>query len=310
MAAVWGTLAACLKAGDRLVASRSLFGSCHVVCTEFLPKFGVETVLVDGTNLAEWEAALSTPAQAVFLETPSNPQLDLIDITAVSEMAHQAGATVVVDNVFATPLLQSPLELGADVVVYSATKHIDGQGRAMGGAILANDLEFANGGLLQFLRHTGPALSPFNAWTLLKGLETLGMRMERHCKSAHDVAQFLTTLPGLKRVIFPGLEDHPQHDLCKKQMKSAGSVVCFEADGGIEAAFKIMNALKLIDISNNLGDAKSLTTHPATTTHNRLTPEQRAAVGITSGLVRISVGLEDVNDIKEDLAQAITASSI
>ncbi len=310
MAAVWGTLAACLKAGDRLVASRSLFGSCHVVCTEFLPKFGVETVLVDGTNLAEWEAALSTPAQAVFLETPSNPQLDLIDITAVSEMAHQAGATVVVDNVFATPLLQSPLELGADVVIYSATKHIDGQGRAMGGAILTNDMEFANGGLLQFLRHTGPALSPFNAWTLLKGLETLGMRMERHCKSAHDVAQFLTTLPGLKRVIFPGLEDHPQHDLCKKQMKSAGSVVCFEADGGIEAAFKIMNALKLIDISNNLGDAKSLTTHPATTTHNRLTPEQRAAVGITSGLVRISVGLEDVNDIKEDLAQAITASSI
>ncbi len=309
MAAVWGALAARLKAGDRLVASRALFGSCHVVCTEFLPKFGVETVLVDGTNLAEWEAALSTPAQAVFLETPSNPQLDLIDIAAVSEMAHQAGATVVVDNVFATPLLQSPLELGADVVVYSATKHIDGQGRAMGGAILTNDLEFANGNLLQFLRHTGPALSPFNAWTLLKGLETLGMRMEQHCKSARDVAKFLTTLPGLKRVIFPGLEDHPQHELCKKQMKAAGSVVCFEADGGIEGAFKIMNALKLIDISNNLGDAKSLTTHPATTTHNRLTPEQRAAVGITSGLVRISVGLEDVNDIKEDLAQATTAGS-
>ena len=195
------------------------------------------------------------------------------------------------------------------MVVYSATKHIDGQGRAMGGAILTNDLEFANGDLLQFLRDTGPALSPFNAWNLLKGLETLEMRMERHCKSAHDVAELLTTMPGLKRVIFPGLESHPQHVLYKKQMKSAGSVVCFEVDGGIESAFKIMNALKLVDISNNLGDAKSLATHPATTTHNRLTPEQRASVGITSGLVRISVGLENVDDIKQDLAQAIKTGS-
>jgi len=305
MAAVWAVLAAGLKAGDRLVASKALFGSCHVVCAEFLPKFGVETVMVDGTNLDEWEQALSVPTDAVFMETPSNPQMDLIDIAPVCEMAHKVGARVVVDNVFATPILQRPLDLGADVVVYSATKHIDGQGRAMGGAIITNDTEFADGDLLQFLRHTGPSLSPFNAWTLLKGLETLDIRMERHCASAHEVAKFLSSAPGLKKVIYPGLECHPQHELCKRQMKDAGSIVCFEVDGGIEETFKVMNAFQLIDISNNLGDAKSLTTHPATTTHQRLSPEDRAAVGITDGLVRISVGLEDVEDIKADLAQAL-----
>jgi len=305
MAAVWAVLAAGLKAGDRLVASKALFGSCHVVCAEFLPKFGVETVMVDGTNLDEWEQALSVPTDAVFMETPSNPQMDLIDIAPVCEMAHKVGARVVVDNVFATPILQRPLDLGADVVVYSATKHIDGQGRAMGGAIITNDTEFADGDLLQFLRHTGPSLSPFNAWTLLKGLETLDIRMERHCASAHEVAKFLSSAPGLKKVIYPGLECHPQHELCKRQMKDAGSIVCFEVDGGIEETFKVMNAFQLIDISNNLGDAKSLTTHPATTTHQRLSPEDRAAVGITDGLVRISVGIEDVEDIKADLAQAL-----
>jgi O-succinylhomoserine sulfhydrylase len=305
MAAVWAALAAGLKAGDRLVASKALFGSCHVVCAEFLPKFGVETVMVDGTDLDEWEQALSKPTDAVFMETPSNPQMDLIDIAPVCEMAHKVGARVVVDNVFATPILQRPLDLGADVVVYSATKHIDGQGRAMGGAILTNDVDFADGDLMQFLRHTGPSLSPFNAWTLLKGLETLDIRMERHCASAREVARFLSDLPGLKKVIYPGLESHPQHELCKRQMKDAGSIVCFEVDGGIEETFKVMNAFQLIDISNNLGDAKSLTTHPATTTHQRLSPEDRAAVGITDGLVRISVGLEDVEDIKADLAQAL-----
>ncbi len=305
MAAVWAALAAGLKAGDRLVASKALFGSCHVVCAEFLPKFGVETVMVDGTNLDEWEQALSKPTDAVFMETPSNPQMDLIDIAPVCEMANKVGARVVVDNVFATPILQRPLDLGADVVVYSATKHIDGQGRAMGGAIVTNDTEFADGDLLQFLRHTGPSLSPFNAWTLLKGLETLDIRMERHCASTHEVAKFLSSAPGLKKVIYPGLESHPQHELCKRQMKDAGSIVCFEVDGGIEDTFKVMNAFQLIDISNNLGDAKSLTTHPATTTHQRLSPEDRAAVGITDGLVRISVGLEDVEDIKADLAQAL-----
>ncbi len=305
MAAVWAALAAGLKAGDRLVASKALFGSCHVVCAEFLPKFGVETVMVDGTDLDEWEQALSKLTDAVFMETPSNPQMDLIDIAPVCEMAHKVGARVVVDNVFATPILQRPLDLGADVVVYSATKHIDGQGRAMGGAILTNDVDFADGDLLQFLRHTGPSLSPFNAWTLLKGLETLDIRMERHCASAREVARFLSDLPGLKKVIYPGLESHPQHELCKRQMKDAGSIVCFEVVGGIEETFKVMNAFQLIDISNNLGDAKSLTTHPATTTHQRLSPEDRAAVGITDGLVRISVGLEDVEDIKADLAQAL-----
>ena len=305
MAAVWASLAAQLKSGDRLVASKALFGSCHVVCSEFLPKFGVDSVMVDGTNLNQWEEALSKPTKVVFMETPSNPQLDLIDIKTVSELAHKAGAKVVVDNVFATPILQKPIELGADIVVYSATKHIDGQGRTMGGAILTNDLDFANGDLLQFLRHTGPSLSPFNAWTLLKGLETLELRIARHCANAHDVAQFLTTLIDPAKVIYPGLDTHPQFNLYKRQMSDAGSIICFKVEGGIDSAFRVMNALTLIDISNNLGDAKSLVTHPASTTHQRLTQEERDEVGITDGLIRISVGLEDVEDIKEDLAQAL-----
>ena len=305
MAAVWASLAAQLKAGDRLVASKALFGSCHVVCSEFLPKFGVESVMVDGTNLNEWEDALNKPTDVVFMETPSNPQMDLIDIEAVCSLAHKAGAKVVVDNVFATPILQKPIEFGADIVVYSATKHIDGQGRAMGGAILTNDVEFADGNLLQFLRHTGPSLSPFNAWTLLKGLETLELRMAQHCSNARKVAELLSNHTELSKVIYPGLKTHPQHNLYKKQMSDAGSIVCFELEGGIKQAFKVMNAFKLIDISNNLGDAKSLVTHPASTTHQRLSQEDRDAVGVTDGLVRISVGLEDIEDIMEDLDQAL-----
>ena len=305
MAAVWASLAAQLKAGDRLVASKALFGSCHVVCSEFLPKFGVESVMVDGTNLNEWEDALNKPTDVVFMETPSNPQMDLIDIEAVCSLAHKVGAKVVVDNVFATPILQKPIEFGADIVVYSATKHIDGQGRAMGGAILTNDVEFADGNLLQFLRHTGPSLSPFNAWTLLKGLETLELRMAQHCSNARKVAELLSNHTELSKVIYPGLKTHPQHNLYKKQMSDAGSIVCFELEGGIKQAFKVMNAFKLIDISNNLGDAKSLVTHPASTTHQRLSQEDRDAVGVTDGLVRISVGLEDIEDIKEDLDQAL-----
>ena len=305
MAAVWASLAAQLKVGDRLVASKALFGSCHVVCSEFLPKFGVESVMVDGTNLNEWEDALNKPTDVVFMETPSNPQMDLIDIEAVCSLAHKVGAKVVVDNVFATPILQKPIEFGADIVVYSATKHIDGQGRAMGGAILTNDVEFADGNLLQFLRHTGPSLSPFNAWTLLKGLETLELRMAQHCSNARKVAALLSTHTELSKVIYPGLKTHPQHNLYKKQMSDAGSIVCFELKGGIKQAFKVMNAFKLIDISNNLGDAKSLVTHPASTTHQRLSQEERDAVGVTDGLVRISVGLEDIEDIKEDLDQAL-----
>ena len=305
MAAVWASLAAQLKAGDRLVASKALFGSCHVVCSEFLPKFGVESVMVDGTNLNEWEDALNKPTDVVFMETPSNPQMDLIDIEAVCYLAHKVGAKVVVDNVFATPILQKPIEFGADIVVYSATKHIDGQGRAMGGAILTNDVEFADGNLLQFLRHTGPSLSPFNAWTLLKGLETLELRMAQHCSNARKVAELLSNHTELSKVIYPGLKTHPQHNLYKKQMSDAGSIVCFELEGGIKQAFKVMNAFKLIDISNNLGDAKSLVTHPASTTHQRLSQEDRDAVGVTDGLVRISVGLEDIEDIMEDLDQAL-----
>jgi len=305
MAAVWASLAAQLKAGDRLVASKALFGSCHVVCSEFLPKFGVESVMVDGTNLNEWEDALNKPTDVVFMETPSNPQMDLIDIEAVCSLAHKVGAKVVVDNVFATPILQKPIEFGADIVVYSATKHIDGQGRAMGGAILTNDVEFADGDLLQFLRHTGPSLSPFNAWTLLKGLETLELRMAQHCSNARKVAELLSNHTELSKVIYPGLKTHPQHNLYKKQMSDAGSIVCFELEGGIKQAFKVMNGFKLIDISNNLGDAKSLVTHPASTTHQRLSQEDRDAVGVTDGLVRISVGLEDIEDIMEDLDQAL-----
>jgi O-succinylhomoserine sulfhydrylase len=305
MAAVWASLAAQLKAGDRLVASKALFGSCHVVCSEFLPKFGVESVMVDGTNLNEWEDALNKPTDVVFMETPSNPQMDLIDIEAVCSLAHKVGAKVVVDNVFATPILQKPIEFGADIVVYSATKHIDGQGRAMGGAILTNDVEFADGNLLQFLRHTGPSLSPFNAWTLLKGLETLELRMAQHCSNARKVAELLSNHSELSKVIYPGLKTHPQYNLYKKQMSDAGSIVCFELEGGIKKAFKVMNAFKLIDISNNLGDAKSLVTHPASTTHQRLSEEDRDAVGVTDGLVRISVGLEDIEDIMEDIDQAL-----
>ncbi len=305
MAAVWASLVAQLKAGDRLVTSKALFGSCHVVCSEFLPKFGVESVMVDGTNLNEWEDALNKPTDVVFMETPSNPQMDLIDIEAVCSLAHKVGAKVVVDNVFATPILQKPIEFGADIVVYSATKHIDGQGRAMGGAILTNDVEFADGDLLQFLRHTGPSLSPFNAWTLLKGLETLELRMAQHCSNARKVAELLSNHTELSKVIYPGLKTHPQHNLYKKQMSDAGSIVCFELEGGIKQAFKVMNGFKLIDISNNLGDAKSLVTHPASTTHQRLSQEDRDAVGVTDGLVRISVGLEDIEDIIEDLDQAL-----
>ena len=307
MAAVTAAIASSVRAGNRLVASRALFGSCDYICRELMPRYGVESILVDGTNLTEWEAALSEPTAVVFMETPSNPQMDIIDINAVCKMAHKVGARVIVDNVFATPILQRPLELGADVVVYSTTKHIDGQGRAMGGCILTNDVEWSNGDLLQFMRHTGPSLSPFNAWIHLKGLETLEIRVERHVRSAQKVAEFLEDQPAVKSVLFPGLESHPQYALAQEQMSGPGTVICFEIDGNIARTFKILNSMKMIDISNNLGDAKSLITHPATTTHQRLTPEGRLEVGITDSLVRLSVGLEDVDDIIEDLDQALKA---
>ena len=305
MAAVFAALACQLQAGDRVVSSRALFGSCLYIIDEQLPKFGIETVLVDGTDLDQWKQALSQKTQCVFLETPSNPCLEIIDIRAVCDLAHEAGAKVIVDNVFATPVLQHPLELGADIIMYSATKHIDGQGRTMGGAILTNDMDFFEESLTPFFRHTGPTLSPFNAWVMVKGLETLDLRVARHCENALDVAEYLSGRKGITKVLYPGLESHPQHELAMSQMSSGSTIVSFEIDGGKEAAFGFLNRLGLIDISNNLGDAKSLTTHPATTTHQRLSPEDRLATGISDGLVRLSVGLEDVEDLKEDLDQAL-----
>ncbi|CAA7618807.1 O-succinylhomoserine sulfhydrylase [Magnetospirillum sp. UT-4] len=306
MAAVHAALVCQLKAGDRVVAARALFGSCQWIIADLLPRFGIEAVFVDGTDLAQWEAALSQPTAAVFLETPSNPTLEIIDLAAVAELTHRAGGRLVVDNVFATPVLQSPLALGADVVVYSATKHIDGQGRCLGGAVLGS-AAFCNDVLAPYLRHTGPALSPFNAWLLLKGLETLDLRVERHAANAMKVARFLETRPEVARVLYPGLESHPQHDLAKRQMKGFGGIVAFELKQGKAAAYRLLDALQVIDISNNLGDAKSLACHPWTTTHQRLAAEAKLAMGIGEGMLRLSVGLEDADDLVDDLAAALGA---
>jgi len=311
MAAVYAALASQLKTGDRVVASRALFGSCHYIVNDLLPKYGIHTELVDGTDPDQWQAALSQKTDAVFLETPSNPTLEIIDLKAVCDLAHHAGAKVVVDNVFATPILQRPMEYGADIVVYSATKHIDGQGRSLGGAVLTNDEAFFTDELTPFIRHTGPSLSPFNAWLMLKGLETLSLRMEKQCDNAKKVAEFLEGQSGLERVIFPELDSHPQHDLAMQQMDGrGGTVLSFVVPGDKETVFPVLNALELIDISNNLGDAKSLITHPATTTHQRLGEEERARMGISEGLVRLSVGLEDPADVCADLDQAFTAAGI
>ncbi|WP_285600744.1 O-succinylhomoserine sulfhydrylase [Kineosporia sp. NBRC 101731] len=307
MSAVFNALAALLGAGDRIVASKALFGSCFVILDEILPRWGVETVFVDGPDLAQWEKALSVPTQAVFFESPSNPSQELVDIRAVSDLAHAAGAKVVVDNVFATPLLQKPLELGADIVVYSATKHIDGQGRVLGGAILGPE-DFINEKVQNLMRHTGPSMSPFNAWVLLKGLETLRLRVDHQCVSALRIAQFLEGDSRVGRVTYPHLPSHSQYELAKAQMSAGGTVVTFElgsGEGRKDTAFAFLDRLQIIDISNNLGDAKSMTTHPATTTHRRLTPEARLAAGITDGTVRISVGLEDIDDLLEDLDRAL-----
>jgi O-succinylhomoserine sulfhydrylase len=308
MSAVFTGLGALLKAGDRLVAGRSLFGSCFVVCNEILPRWGVETVFVDGDDLDQWEQALSKPTQAVFFETPSNPMQSLVDIAAVSEMAHAAGAKVVLDNIFATPLLQQGLPLGVDVVIYSGTKHIDGQGRVLGGAILG-DKEYIDGPVQTLMRHTGPALSPFNAWVLLKGLETLSVRVNYSNAAAQRVAEYLEDHPAVRWVRYPFLPSHPQHDLAKRQMSGGGTVVTFELEApegrGKQRAFEVLDKLSIIDISNNLGDAKTLITHPATTTHRAMGPEGRAAIGLGDGVVRISVGLEGTEDLLADLARAL-----
>jgi O-succinylhomoserine sulfhydrylase len=305
MSAVFTALGALLGAGDRLVAARSLFGSCFVVCNEILPRWGVETVFVDGEDMAQWEEALSVPTQAVFFETPSNPMQSLVDIAAVSELAHAAGAQVVLDNVFATPILQQGFPLGVDVVVYSGTKHIDGQGRVLGGAILGSK-DYIDGPVQKLMRHTGPALSPFNAWTLLKGLETLALRVEHQNASAHRIAEFLQAHPSVSWTKYPLLESHPQYDLAKRQMTGGGTVITFELAGGTKArAFEVLDKLQIVDISNNLGDSKSLITHPATTTHRAMGPEGRAAIGLGDGVVRISIGLEGTEDLIADLDQAL-----
>lgn len=304
MAAVNAALMAHLKAGDRVVASRALFGSCHWIVSTLLPKFGITSEFVDGGDLAQWRQALSRPANLVLLESPSNPMLEMVDLPAVAELAHAAGAIVVVDNVFATPLLQQPLKLGADVVVYSCTKHMDGQGRVLGGAVLGRK-KWVDEVLQPFIRNTGPALSPFNAWLLLKGIETLALRVNAAGRSAAALADFLAEQPGVTRVWYPTRADHPQQELALKQMSGGGTVVTFEVAGGKEGAFKVMNGFQLIAVSNNLGDSKSLATHPATTTHMRIGEIERARLGITDGVIRLSVGLEDVEDIKDDLAGAL-----
>ncbi len=304
MAAVHAALLSHLKAGDRVVASRALFGSCHWIVSTLLPRYGITSEFVDGADLAQWRAALSRPAQLVLVETPSNPMLELVDLRAVADLAHAAGAIVVVDNVFATPLLQQPLELGADVVVYSCTKHIDGQGRVLGGAVLGRK-KWVDETLQPFVRNTGPALSPFNAWLLLKGMETLALRVAAAARSAETVAGFLAAQGAVSRVWYPTRADHPQQALAQAQMSGGGTVVTFELAGGKDAAFRAMNRFRLIAISNNLGDSKSLATHPATTTHMRIGAEERARLGITDGVIRLSVGLEDAADLTEDLAQAL-----
>jgi O-succinylhomoserine sulfhydrylase len=308
MAAVNAALLAHLKAGDRVVASRALFGSCHWIVSTLLPKFGIATEFVDCADLGQWRAALSRPAQLVLLETPSNPMLELVDLRAVADLAHAAGAIVVVDNVFATPLLQQPLNFGADVVVYSCTKHIDGQGRVLGGAVLGSR-KWITETLQPFIRNTGPAMSPFNAWVLLKGLETLALRVDAGCRGAVTIAEFLAARPEVTRVWYPTRADHPQQALALQQMTAGGTVVTFEVAGGKDAAFSVMNAFGLIAVSNNLGDSKSLATHPATTTHMRIGPEERAKLGITDGVIRLSIGLEDAEDLKDDLAQALATIS-
>ncbi|MCP4223102.1 MAG: O-succinylhomoserine sulfhydrylase [Actinomycetia bacterium] len=304
MAAVFASLASLVSAGDHVVGSRALFGSCHVILDEILPRLGVRTTLVDGTSLDDWECALAKGAKAVFLETPSNPGLEIIDLPAVADLAHQAGSILIVDNVFASPVLQKPLELGADVVVYSATKHIDGQGRTLGGAVLGT-AEYINGTVMQFTRHTGPSLSPFNAWVLVKGLETLRLRVEESCRSAACLAQWLDRDDRLDGVCYPFLVSHPQYELARRQMSAGGTILTVDL-GSKERSFGFLDRLSLFDISNNVADSKSLATHPATTTHRRLSPEARAAVGIGDGLVRLSVGLESAPDLQADLDQALS----
>ena len=307
MAAVNAAVLSCLKAGDHIVSARALFGACRYIVDTLAPRYGIECTLVDGRDLDAWKKAVRPNTKLFFFETPSNPTLELVDIAAVSEIAHAAGAIVVVDNVFATPMLQRPMELGADVVVYSATKHIDGQGRCLGGAVLCSS-EYMAGGLQEYLRQTGPTMSPFNAWVMLKGMETMPLRIRAQVETAGRIADHLAKQPGIKSVLYCGRDDHPQAEIARRQMSGGGQMIAFEVEGGKAAAFALQNTLGLIKISNNLGDAKSLITHPATTTHFRIGPEARAELGIGDGMMRLSIGLEAFEDLAADLDAGLAAA--
>ena len=302
MAAVFASLMSFLKSGDDVVSSQALFGSCYHILDQILPRYGIITHLIDGTDLSQWEKHITNKTKCIFLESPSNPTMEIIDLQLVSKIAHQHNALVIVDNIFASPVLQKPMKFGADIVVYSGTKHIDGQGRSMGGAILSSKQHYEEY-IKPFMRHTGPTLSPFNAWVLLKGLETLKYRMDQHCYNALKIANYLSQHPKVEKTIYPGLKYHPQYTLAKKQMLNGGSIVTFNIKGN--NAFKFMNALNLFDISNNLGDTKSLTTHPATTTHRVIGEEGRKKLNIPNNMIRLSIGLEDVDDLIEDIEKAL-----
>jgi len=306
MSAMFASLACLVEAGDHIVASAAMFSSCHVVITEILPKWGITYELVKANDKAAWEKALSRSTKAVFVETPSNPLLEIVDIRFVSDLAHKVGATVIVDNVMASPVLQKPLELGADVVMYSATKHIDGQGRVLAGALLGS-FSYIHEKLIPFVRHTGPTISPFSAWVLVKSLETMEMRVMRMAENAQTIAEFLEGRKEIKSVRYPGLASHPDSAVIKKQMKAGGTTIGIEFAGSQKDAFKFMDSLKVIDISNNLGDSKSLITHPASTTHRRLAPAIQAEMGITPSVVRLSVGLEHIDDLLKDITQALSS---
>lgn len=306
MAAIQAAILSQVRTGDRVVASRTLFGSSMWILSDLLPRYGVTVELVPGHDLDAWKKSLSSPVRCVLIETPANPTLELVDIAAVADLTHQAGGTLIVDNAFASPILQKPLVLGADIVVYSATKHIDGQGRCLGGAVLGSK-DLVGEIVGDYIHHTGPCLSAFNAWIFAKGLETLNLRVERHCRNTEKIAAFLDQDKRIAKTFYPGLASHPQHELAKRQMSHGGMLVSFELKGGKEKAYRFLNALSLIDISNNLGDAKSLICHPWTTTHQSRTPEEKQAMGISEGLLRLSVGLEDVADLLEDIESALAA---